>query len=368
MDDRVTVAGTLAAQDEVLVKSKVAGRLASIDVDLGSVVRAGQQIAQIEPIDYRLRVDQALALLGQAKASLGLSPDDDRQDVAIEQTTGVRQALATLDEARANYDRSQTLVEKKLIGRADFDAARASFVRAESEAQRAREQVYQLLAVLKQRKAELSLARQQLADTTIRSPLDGVVQLRHVSAGEFLAQGADIATVVRIDPLRLRVDVPEREATRIAVGQAVSVRIDEGEEAHEGRIARISPVLDQQSRTLVIEAEIPNRGALKPGSFARAQIALGQSEPVIAIPEQALIVFAGIEKVIGIKDGQAIERAIRTGRRAGGWIEVLEGLEPEEQVVIDPGTLQQGQPVIVSGERASSSAALRPSERSARVE
>jgi HlyD family secretion protein len=368
MGQEVLIAGTLAAQDDVVVKSKVAGRLQSIDVDLGSVVANAQPIARIEPVDYQLRVEQALAMLAQAKASLGLAPEDDRSNVVIEENSGVRQAQATLEEARGNYERSQTLVEKKLIGRAEFDTARATLARAESEAARAKEQVYQLLAVLKQRKAELALAKQQLGDTTIRSPLDGIVQVRHASAGEFLAQGADVATVVRIDPLRLRVDVPERDAARIAVGQEVSVRVDESDKRYRGRIARLSPVLDVQNRTLVVEAEIPNPGELKPGSFARARIALGEGAPVVAIPQRALVVFAGIEKVVGIEQGRAIEKPIRTGRRSGELVEVLEGLEPGTSVVLDPGTLQQGQPVQVSGERTISSAALGTGERESRVE
>jgi multidrug efflux pump subunit AcrA (membrane-fusion protein) len=130
----------------------------------------------------------------------------------------------------------------------------------------------------------------------------------------------------------------------------------------------LSPVLNAQSRTLVVEAEIPNGGELKPGSFARASIALGVGDPVVAIPKSALIVFAGIEKVIGIKDGSAVEKPIKTGRRVGDFVEVTEGLKSGELVVLEPGSLQQGQPVTISGERATSSAALGGSERDSRVE
>lgn len=368
MEDDVAIAGSLAAQDEVGIKSKVAGRLASIAVDLGSVVKRDQPIAQIEQVDYKLRVDQALALLAQAKASLGLAADDERGDISVDDATGVRQARATLDETRANYERARQLLERRLIGRAEFDTSQASFARAESEVQRAREDVFQRLAVLKQRKAELALVRQQLADTTIRSPLDGIVQQRTASAGEFLAQGADVVRVVRIDPLRLRVEVPERDAARIAVGQLVSLRIDESPHVYTGRVARLSPVLNQQSRTLVVEAEIPNPGELKPGSFARARIVLAQGAPVVAVPKNALVVFAGIEKVITVQDGHAVERPIKTGRTSGELVEVLEGIGEGELVVLDPGTLQQGQAVTVTGVHAASSASIGAPERAARVE
>lgn len=345
LGEQLEVSGTLAAQDEVVVRTKVAGRLASLGVDLGSAVKAGQPIAQIEPVDYRLRVAQAEAALGQARALLGLPPDARDDSVRVDDTTDVRQAQATQVEQRANYARAQQLLDKKLIGRAEFEANHAAMLRAESAVQRAREEVYGRLALLGQRKAELGLARQQLADTTLRSPLTGVVQLRTASAGEFLTSGDAVATVVRIDPLRLRVAVPERDAARVALGQAVTVEVEDG--SYTGQVARISPALDAQNRTLVIEAELPNPGDLRPGSFARARIRLGQGKPVIAIPESALVVFAGIEKVITVSDGRAVEQHIETGRRLGGRIEVTSGLQEGAQLVRAPGSLQHGDPVLV---------------------
>jgi HlyD family secretion protein len=368
LEGSITIAGTLAAQDEVVVRSKVAGRLASLAVDLGSPVKAGQVMAQVEAVDYRLRVDQAAAALAQAKAQLGIAPDDDSSEVVVDQTTGVREASATYEQARANFERSKTLVEKKLIGRADFDAANATFLRAQSEVQRAREDVYGRLALLRQRKAELALARQLLADTTIRSPLDGIVQMRSTTAGELLAQGAPVATVVRIDPLRMRVDIPEREAAQVAVGQAVDVRLEEDGRVYSGKIARLSPSLSQQNRTLTVEAELPNPGNLRPGSFARAVISLGAGAPVLTVPASSIVVFAGIEKVLTVEANKAIEKPIATGRRAGDMVEVLKGLRDDEAVVLAPGTLQQGQQVTVTGERTQSSAGLGTTERGLRIE
>lgn len=368
LEQLVTISGTLLAQDEVVVRSKVAGKLESVAVDLGTPVKSGQVIAQIETVDYRLRVETAAAALGQAKALLGLSPDDDKSDLVLEETTGVREARATLDEARANFERAKTLVDKKLIGRADYDAAHATLVRAESEVQRAREDVYGKLALLRQRKAELSLARQQLADTTLRAPLDGIVQLRSVSAGELLTQGAAVATVVRIDPLRMRVAVPERESRALALGQKVTLRIDDDVRTYEGKLARLAPALDLQNRTLAVEAEVPNPGHLRPGSFARAVISLGAGEPVLTVPASALVRFAGLEKVIVVQEGKAVEKPVESGRRAGERVEIVKGLEEVASVVLEPGTLQQGQAVVVAGERAGERAFVPQPERAVRVE
>ncbi|MET0339488.1 MAG: efflux RND transporter periplasmic adaptor subunit [Polyangiales bacterium] len=369
LDARVVIAGTLAPDEEVTVKSKVPGRLVAIDVDLGTPVKAGQRIAQLEMVDYRLRVEQASAALGQAKAALGLAPDDEAAAVAVERTTGVREATATLDEARGSFERARALLDKKLIGRADFDTASATLLRAESAVQRAREDVYARLALLKQRKAELGLARQQLDDATLRAPFDGVVQTRHASPGAFLAAGADVATLVRVDPLRLRVEIPEREAMRVAREQRVSVRVDGREAPLDGRIARLSPMLSQLNRTLVVEAEIANPGDVRPGSFARAEIEVDAGAPVLAIPSAALVVFAGIEKVILVADGKAVEKPILTGQRSGDLVEVREGLAASDAVVLAPGTLQQGQAVEVTGVRPGPRAAALPApDRGARIE
>ncbi|HEY6882257.1 MAG TPA: efflux RND transporter periplasmic adaptor subunit [Polyangiales bacterium] len=346
LGEQLQIAGTLAAQDELVLRTKVPGRLAEITVDLGSAVVAQQAVARIEAVDYRLRVAQAEAALAQARALLGLPPNSDRDALDVEQTTGVRQAQATLAEQRANYERAVQLLDKKLIGRAEFEAAHAASLRAEGEVQRAREEIYNRLALLEQRKAELGLARQQLVDTVIRSPIAGLVQLRSASAGEFLAQGAPIATVVRVDPLRLRVAVPERDAVKVALGQPVRALVDDV--VYPGRVARIAPALDAQNRTLLIEAELPNPGPLRPGSFARATIELGAGEPALVIPESALVVFAGIEKVIVVEDGKAVERRVETGRRTGGMVEVTSGLALSDEVVRTPGTLQQGDRVQLS--------------------
>jgi RND family efflux transporter MFP subunit len=344
LGESVSVTGTLAAQDRVVVSAKVPGRLATIGVDLGSPVKRGQTIAQVETADYRLRVAQAEAAVAQARALLGLPADGDEAKLDVEKTPAVRQAQATLDESTKNRERSQQLLDRKLIGRADLDAVQANFARAESAIAAAREEVYNRQALLRQRKAELMLAQKALTDATLVSPLDGVVQMRHASAGELLVVGAPVATIVRIDPLRLRLEIPDSAAAAIMVGQ--DLRVMPGpEKTYPAKIARVAPALDEQNRTLTVEAEVPNPGELKPGSFVTAEIDLGANVSALAVPARALVVFAGIEKVLTIKDGKAVELVIQTGKKSGDMVEVKKGLEPGTEVVLDPGNLQTGDPV-----------------------
>ncbi|MDT7604801.1 MAG: hypothetical protein QOF61_2798, partial [Acidobacteriota bacterium] len=208
----VQVTGTLAAQDQATVSVKVPGRLRTLAVDLGSVVRKGQLIAQVEQQDYQLRVQQSDAALGQARARLGLAPDSSDEKVDLEQTGTVRQARALMDEARKSRERAVTLVESGVIARSEFESADAAYKVALSKYQDAVEEIRNRQALLAQRRTELALARQQLADTAIVAPFDGVVQERKASAGEYLAAGAPVVTVVRVNPLRFRAEVPERDA------------------------------------------------------------------------------------------------------------------------------------------------------------
>ncbi len=342
----VTVTGTLAADEEILTGFKVAGRVSEIAVDLGSLVKKDQLLARLDPTDFRLRVEQAEAALRQARARLGLSPEGTDDRVDLEQTAPVKETRAVLDEARLSRERSEKLFQKGYISKGDFDAAVSKLLVAESRYQASIEEVRDRQALLAQRKSELALARQQLADAALFSPVDGAVRERKASVGEFLAAGTPVAGLVRIHPLRLKVVVPEREASAIRVGQMVKVRVEGDNIEHPGRVVRLSPVLEKQSRTLTVEAEVDNRqGRLRPGSFARAEILIDAEQPVVLAPASAIVTFAGIEKVVTEKEGKAVERRIRTGRRVGDRVEIIEGLASGEMIVSDPGNLSGGQPI-----------------------
>ena len=343
------VTGTLAAEDQVVLSFKVNGRLSEIAVDLGSRVHKGQIIAQLDPTDFRLRVRQAEAALQQGRARLGLSPNgaDDRVDP--EHTPLVRQAHAMLDEARRSRDRMVMLWERQLIARAELDAATATLQVAEGRYQDAIEEVRNRQAVLAERRSELAIARQQLLDSELKVPLDGSVRQRHASAGEYLAAGSPIVTVVRIHPLRLRLAVPERVAAEVRIGQLVSVKVEGDRAVYRGQVARLSPAISEEDRTLLVEAEVPNEhGQLRPGAFAEAEIVTAAEERAVFVPASSIVTFAGIEKVMTVRDGLSVETRVQTGRRIEDRVEVVEGLKPEELVVVEPGNLVGGQPVTVS--------------------
>ena len=348
METAVTVTGTLAAYDQATVSAKVPGRVKSIAVDLGSVVRQGQIIAQLEQQDYHLRLKQAEAALAQARARVGLSPEGNDDRIDPEKTGTVRQAQAMLDEAKLKLERAENLVQRGVLAKAQFDAAEAEHKVALSRYQDAVEEIRNRQALVVQRRSELEIARQQLSDSSIYAPFAGVVQEKRTSVGEYLAAGTPIVNVVRIDPLRLRAEVPERESRKVSVGLTVRVTIEGDTNVYTGKIARISPTITEQNRVLMVEAEVQNNGQLRPGSYAKAEIVSDASNSALAVPVNAVVSFAGIDKVILVQDGKAVEKPVTLGRRTSDWIEVVSGLTTSDSVVINPGNLQSGQPVVIT--------------------
>lgn len=343
----VSSPGTLAADEQATLSFKVAGRLSELKVDLGSRVSRGQIAGQLETNDFKVRLQQAEAALQQARVRLGLPAQGEDDRVETENTALVRQARALLDEAKLNLDRTRQLVQQGIQAKAELDRVESAFKVADSRYQDAVEEVRNRQAVLLQRRSELAIAKQQLAETTLYAPFEGAIRERRASIGEFLAAGAPVVTIVRLHPLRLRVELPERDAIGIRQGQSVRVTVEGEGGEYSGRVARLSPAFQEQSRTLIVEAEVDNQnGRLRPGSFVKVEIETVSTDDVVMVPSSAIVTFAGIQKVFTVNDGKAVEKNVIVGRRANDWV-VVEGLDASTLVVIAPGNLAPGQPVKV---------------------
>ncbi|MBL9134367.1 MAG: efflux RND transporter periplasmic adaptor subunit [Verrucomicrobiales bacterium] len=348
MERKVTALGSLRAMDRATVSIKTSGRLKMLPVDVGTPVEAGQVIAQVEPKDYELRVDQALALLGQARARLGLPIEGDDDTVDLEKTGTVREAVALFQEAKSNLERVRKLETDRISSAQELERAQAEFEVTRSRYLDALQEARERQAILAQRRAEYAIARQQLSDASLRAPFSGIVQERLANVGEFLSGGSPVVTLVRTDPLRLQADIPERDAGAVRVGQSVRVEVDGETNRYTGALARVSPALNEVTRMLRVEAEIANPGYLRPGAFARVEIIVDPCSPALAIPADAVVAFAGTEKAMVITTNQVQERRVRVGRREAGWVEVLTGVKAGEQVIRRPGSLQSGDPVRIA--------------------
>lgn len=333
---RVDVVGTLEADDEVTVYGQVSGSVERILVDLGDRVMAGQPLLQLDQADLQLQVGKAEAILRQTRTRLGAL--DGRDILPDDQQPVVRQARANSDDAALWYERMQSLHKEGAVSRNDLDTALAKSHALKAAFDGAISQVRALADQLREQQATLDLARRNLQYTVIRAPIDGSIKERNVSTGQYIAggtmQNTKLLILVRDDPLKLKASVPERFQGQIRPGQEVKVQV----EAYLGRefigtAKRVGPAVFTDTRTFPIEARVPNhKGLLKPGSFAKARIQIRIDRGIPFVPEEAVYYFVGITKAFVVKDGVAKERQITVGERQDGLVEIVEGLQPGEQV------------------------------------
>ncbi|MBL8842808.1 MAG: efflux RND transporter periplasmic adaptor subunit [Planctomycetes bacterium] len=341
------VSGELLADEESLLASKLAGRIATVAVELGARVAAGDPIVVLETRDFELRVAQAQAALAAARARLGLATDGDAaSDPAA--VPLVRSAQSELADARREHARLASLSGDGVASQAALDAAQARLEAAESALADAHDEVANRQALAQQRAAELALAEQALADATIRAPYAGTIAERLVDRGESVALGAAVARLVRADPIRLRLAVPESLAGELAPGLAVRLAARGGAPPRSATVTRLAPDLDRRNRTLRLEVDLANGdGALRPGEFVEAEIVVDPAATALCVPLEALVRFAGIDRVVLARDGAAREQQVTVGRIEGERVELLSGVAAGERVVLSPGALRTGDPLRV---------------------
>jgi RND family efflux transporter MFP subunit len=218
--------------------------------------------------------------------------------------------------------------------KAQRDQARESYEAALSLARQNYAAVMTARANVANAESELNLARRSLSYANVYSPIDGYVSDRTADLGEYVSTTTKVATIVRINPLRVRIDIPEQAITSVSVGQSVSVTTSAWPDRNfSGRIARISPNVTPTSRTLTVEAEIENgNGALKPGQFATVRILQSRAAPAVLVPSRAVRTESGVSRVFVIKDGKAQERQVQLGQSEGDLVEIKNGVVENENV------------------------------------
>ncbi len=328
--------GNLIPDDQAVVGSRIDGRVDVVHVDLGDRVAEGIALVTLSQAELRLRVQQAEAQLLQARSAVGLRPGAPTSTLDPENAPPVLEQKALWNEARGNLDRAKQLQDRKTITAAEMQQIEASTAVAEARFKSAMNGVQEKIALIGVREAELSLAQEQLANTVIVAPFNGVIQEKHVSPGTYMRIGDAAITVIRLDQLRFRGTVPERFAVNMSVGQNMQLQIESVEQPVTAQITRISPAVDLASRSLLFEAVIDNSdGRLRSGLFAEARIVIDDQATAIVIPPSALIEFAGTEKVWKVVKGETREQSVLTGERRPEGIEILSGLVAGDVIVLD---------------------------------
>ncbi len=228
--------------------------------------------------------------------------------------------------------RLKRLFDQGAIVATDFEAAQSAEQVADARYNSSLNSVREKMALVDVQAAQLQLAEQQLSDTVVLAPLEGVVLNRSVAVGTYVQAGQPIVELAKISPLRFRAAVPERFARQLRIGQQVLLKFS-GEEL-QSQVARISPALDPASRSLVFEAKVLNEdSALRSGLFGQAEVILDELSTAIAVPSSALVRFAGVDKVWRVADGEVSEAVVLVGREVDGLIEITDGLKSGDSIL-----------------------------------
>ena len=337
--------GSLAGDQQTDVAPQTSGKVIAVGVDIGSPVKRGQLLVRLDDAELKLHVDQAIAQVGQAKAAvkqaeekIGLRPG---QAFDPNRVAEVSAAKVALDLAEKNFRRAEKLIESGDVSRSFYDDQRARRDQLKEQYDVALAQARQNYAAVEvartnvaNAEAQLGLARKNLSYANIPSPIDGFVSERTADLGEYVSPQQKVATVVRTNPLRIRIDIPEQAIPEVRVGQSVSMTTSAWPDRNfSGRVARIAPNVSATSRTLTVEAEIENSsGALKPGQFATVRILQERADPAVLVPARAVVTDAGVSRLFVIKDGRAEQRVVQTGQTEGDLIEIKSGVAADEQV------------------------------------
>jgi len=329
------VSGSLAADESSEVASATAGICTKVSIDVGARVKKGDVLVQLDNRDPALRAQAADASATQALAKLGLKSGEKFDPNKMAE---VRAAKEGMDLAVDEAARTKKLLESGSVAQATYDQARTRAEQARAQYDSAYNGAMQAYAGLAAAQSQANLARKNVADTSIRAPFDGAVAERRISAGEFAQMGRVVAVVVRDDILRLRIDIPETDSSKISIGKEVTLTVA----AYPGRVfkgvvKRIGASVKAQSRALPIEAEVANTdGSLKPGFFARAYIELGEAASKAKFVPRSAIGNSGSASRVFVRVGnRVLERIVTLGREVDGLVEVHGNLEPTDEVAVD---------------------------------
>jgi multidrug efflux pump subunit AcrA (membrane-fusion protein) len=337
--------GSLAGDQLTDVAPQTSGKVVAVGVDIGSAVQRGQMLVKLDDTELKLRVEQSIAQVNQAKAAVRQAEEKiglrSGQPFDPNRVAEVNAAKVAFELADKNLKRAEKLIESGDVSRSFFDQQKGQRDQMKEQLDAAIAQARQNFAGVEvartnvaNAEAALAIARKNLSYSVIPSPIDGYVSERTADLGEYVSPTQKVATVVRTNPLRVRIDIPEQAIAEVQVGQSVSATTSAWPDKNfSGRIARIAPNVTANSRTLTVEAEIDNgSGALKPGQFATVRILQPRPVSALLVPVRAVISDAGVNRIYVIKDGHAEQRLVQLGQKEGDLIHIKSGVAVDEKV------------------------------------
>jgi len=292
----IKATGTLNPNETVVASSELDGILKRVYADEGQPVTKGRMLAAIDDTDFRLELRRAEAALRQAEASCA--------------------------NLKSEYERKEALLKEELVTRQQFEDIQTRRLVAEAEIDRAR--------------AAHSLAREKLAKTKIYSPISGYVKEKKTSAGDYVKNGTGLFVLIQNNPIKLNFTVGEKEAGLLKKNQDVSFTVEAfPEKEFKGKLTLVYPHLEEDTRTLMAEALVPNpQGVLKPGLFSRVMVYTGPPREMAVVPINSVIYEMGRVKVFTVEADRAREKEVTLGDKFGEVVEVASGLSAGESLVV----------------------------------
>ncbi|HET7699134.1 MAG TPA: efflux RND transporter periplasmic adaptor subunit [Vicinamibacterales bacterium] len=350
IDRFIRVTGSLAADEQADVAAETAGRVIGTPVERGTRVTAGTVLVRVSATEADASLREADANAAQLEARLGLAAG---QPFDPSKVPDVLNAKASLDWAEADFNRIKSLLEQKVVSQAEYDQRLTQVQAARQQYQAAQNTAQQSYRSLQAARARVDLARKSAADTVVRAPFTGIVAERLVSTGDYVSRGMKVATVVRIDPVRVELTVPEQYLSQVKAGQAVRLTVDAYPgEVFTASVRFVSPALKADQRALTVEAVAPNAdGRLKPGLFATALLQQPAPAPALLVPAASVETVAGTSRVYVIAgDNRIEERIVTVGEKVGDRVEIASGVKAGERVAANPrGKLADGVRVQIEG-------------------
>ena len=345
----VDVVGTLAAVDQVTISSEADGRVRRILADLGDRVTAGQVLVELDSEKQQYTYEQQQAALARTLAQYGAADPEHLPE--IEKTADVQKADADLVQATQAYERASELFKRTLISQQALDDAKAALQSARATYDVALQNAKNLRAGIQASQATMKLAARQLRDTTIRAPFDGYIEKRLVNLGELVRAQMPVMAIVRLDPMKVVAEIPEKMTPWITDGRPVELRVDAYPgRTFAGKVTRISPAVNTATRAFPFEAVVPNGdAALKPGTFARVHVEIGKIDQVLTLPAAAIQYRYGVNRVFVVAGDTLAVRELTLGERLGDRVEIMSGVKEGERVAVtDVDTLNEGLRVSIT--------------------
>jgi RND family efflux transporter MFP subunit len=327
---RISVAAT-AAVEQASVAAETNGRVEATPIERGSRVGAGGELIRLMATETDAQLKEAEANAAQIEARLGLTANAAFDANAVPE---VQNAKASYDLAQSEFTRIRSLLDQRVVSQSEFDQRRTQLEATRQQYEAAKNGAAQQYQSLQAARARVSLARKALADTVVRAPFSGLVAERLVSVGDYVTRGTKVAVVVRINPLRAELTVPEQFVSAVAIGQPITFEVDAyPDRQFTGNVRFVSPALKADQRALTVEATVPNpTNELKPGLFATARIEQPARTPGVLVPEAAVQSSAGTSRVFVVRDDRVEERVVTLGQSVGTLVEISKGLQAGERV------------------------------------